>query len=626
MRKLGAGIAGGLLAGALVGAIEAIVAWMSRAGGAALPPLGWAVLVYGLIGAAGGLGLGIVALVLRTGAFGLALGVIFAGLGFVVGRFRVIRDVFLEQAPHGLVPTLVQVGALLAFVVLAIVVWRAFRGADERRGALTRPGVIGAVVLVVGLGWTMVARMLASEPPPPAKVTGTAPANAPNVLLIIVDTLRGDHLSSYGYTAIKTPHMDALAADGIRYSHTFAQASWTRASIATIFTGLYPSSHGAVHKADLLPDHVDTVAEELAKAGYWTAGFPNNINVSPAFGFGQGFAEFHYLAPDLFFYADEAAAELTLYSGLRLVRERFFARYVNVDFYYRPAEYVVDKARTWLDGPTAKHSPFFLYLHFMDPHDPYMVHPYNGVGYARVAMPNPPPAMAETLRKTYDGEIVHLDEYVGVLIEDLKRRGLYDKTMIVVTADHGEEFHEHGGWWHGTTLYDEQIGVPLIVKPAKGGATGQVVDELVTSLDIAPTILRGAGLNPPVVMQGHVLPLDSQPPPARDNVFAEEDFEGNVLQAIRSKTWKFITANPDNPRGLAPQELYDVATDRGETKNLATEKPTEREQLRALLGRASLTAKEHAGKGAQTDIDSATKERLKALGYIDDRRRDRDEK
>jgi len=135
MRKLGAGIAGGLLAGALVGAIEAIVAWMSRAGGAALPPLGWAVLVYGLIGAAGGLGLGIVALVLRTGAFGLALGVIFAGLGFVVGRFRVVRDVFLEQAPHGLVPTIVQAGALLAFVVLAFVPHMPSRGAkDEDRG------------------------------------------------------------------------------------------------------------------------------------------------------------------------------------------------------------------------------------------------------------------------------------------------------------------------------------------------------------------------------------------------------------------------------------------------------------------------------------------------------------
>src|SRR5262245_36059616 len=149
MRKLGAGIAGGLLAGALVGAVEAVVAWLSRAGGAALPPLGWAVIVYGLIGALGGLGAGIVAMVLRTGAFGLALGGVTAGLGFIVGRFRIIRDVFLEQAPHGMLPTLVQLGALVGAIAFAFVVWRALRGADERRGALTRPGVVGALVLAI---------------------------------------------------------------------------------------------------------------------------------------------------------------------------------------------------------------------------------------------------------------------------------------------------------------------------------------------------------------------------------------------------------------------------------------------------------------------------------------------
>ena len=617
MRKLGAGIAGGLLAGALVGAVEAIVAWLSRAGGAALPPVGWAVLVYGLIGGVAGLGAGVVALVLRTGAFGLALGGITAGLGFVVGRFRIIRDVFLEQAPHGLLPTLVQLGALVAVAAAAVVVWRALRRADEGRSALTRPGVVATLVLVVGLGWMLAARSLSSEAPVAATSRGTPPAKAPNVLLIVIDTLRADHLSSYGYQAIKTPHMDALAADGTRYANMFAQASWTRASIASILSGLYPSSHGAVHKADLLTDRVETLAEVLAKGGYHTAGFPNNINVSPAFGFGQGFAEYHYLAPDLFFYADEAAAELTLYSGLRLVRERFFVRYVNVHFYYRPAEYVVDRVRAWLDGPTAAKPPFFLYLHFMDPHDPYMVHPFNGVGYARVAMPNPPPAMAKTLLDTYDGEIVYLDQHIGALVADLKRRGLYDDMMIVLTADHGEEFHEHGGWWHGTTLYDEQIGIPLIVKPPRGGATGRVVDELVTTLDIAPTILRNAGLAPPVTMQGHVLPLDTAPTPARDSVFAEEDFEGNVLQAVRTRTWKLITANQGNPRGLAAEELYEVGPDPKESKNLASERPTEREEMRAALGRRTLEAKAHAGSGATTDVDSATKERLKALGYAE---------
>jgi arylsulfatase A-like enzyme len=618
MRKIGAGIAGGMLAGALVGAIEACVAWLSRAGGAALPPVGWAVVVYGLIGAAGGLGAGLAALVLRTGAFGLALGGVAAVLGFVVGRFRIIRDVFLEQAPHGLVPTLVQLGALVAVAAAAFLVWRALRGADERRGPLTRPGVVAALVLLLGAGWAVLARALQPDAPTRVAVSGQAPAGAPNVILIVIDTLRADHLATYGYTAIRTPHFDALAADGTRYAKAFAQASWTRPSIATILTGLYPSSHGAVHKADLLPDRVETLAELLVKGGYHTVGFPNNINVTSTFGFDQGFVEYHYLAPDLFFWADDAAAELSFYSVLRLVRERFFARYVNVHFYYRPAEYVVDAVKGWLDGPNAKRGPFFMYAHFMDPHDPYMVHPYDGVGYARVAMPNPPAAKAAELMKTYDGEIVHLDEHLGNLVADLKRRGLYDDTLIVLTADHGEEFHEHGGWWHGTTLYDEQIGVPLIVKPPRGGATGRVVDELTTTLDVAPTILRAAGVAPPVVMQGHVLPLDAAPAPSREQIFAEEDFEGNVLQAVRGRTWKFIVANQGNPRGLAPEELYDVASDAKETKNLAAQDPTHREEMRAALGRMTLAAKEHAGAGGTTAVDGAAKERLKALGYLEE--------
>ena len=199
-----------------------------------------------------------------------------------------------------------QVGALVAVVALAFMVWRALRGADERRGPLTRPLVVAALVAVVGLGWTLVARAVASEPPPAAIANGHAAADAPNVILIMVDTLRADHLSCYGYRAIRRRTSTRSPPTALRYAHMFAQASWTRPSVATILTGLYPSSHGAIHKADMLPDRVETLAEVLAKGGYHTAGFPNNINVSPAFNFEQGFAEYHYLAPDLFFCADEA--------------------------------------------------------------------------------------------------------------------------------------------------------------------------------------------------------------------------------------------------------------------------------------------------------------------------------
>jgi len=618
LRPLGAGIAGGLLAGAAVGAIEALASWFGAHGAGDLPAIGWGLVVYGLVGAAGGLGAGIIAAIIRTDGFGLALAGVGAGLGFVVARFRIIRDVFLEQLPPGTLTLIAQALGLLLTVVLAVVVWRALRGADARRRWLTRPGIAAALVAALAVLWTAGARLTARPAAPslPPR-TATAKPGAPNIVLIMVDTLRADRLGVYGNAGGKTPSIDGLAADGVRFAHAFSQASWTRPSVATIFTGLYPSSHGAVHKADILPDRVDTIAEQLAAAGYHTVGFANNVNVSPGFNFGQGFAEYRYLAPDLFFWADEPAAKLTLYNGLRLVRERFLARRVDVHNYYQPAETVTDTVIGWLDSPVAKTTPFFLFAHYMDPHDPYFVHPYNGEGYARVANPNPPAGVAERYLALYDGEIAYLDGHLGRLFAELKRLGLYDNTLVVLTADHGEEFHEHGGWWHGTTLYDEQIHVPLVMKPPQGGARGRVVEELATSLDIAPTMLAAAGAAVPPVMQGHALPLDDAAAVARDSVFSEEDLEGNVLQSVRTRTSKLITANQGNPRGLQPEELYDLKSDPGEQRSLVASEPVLLEELRAALGRSYLAARAHAGAGGQTDVDSVTKDRLRALGYVD---------
>jgi arylsulfatase A-like enzyme len=616
-RAVGAGIAGGLLAGATVGAIEALASWFGAHGAGDLPPVSWALVVYGLIGAAGGLGAGVVAAIVGTDGFALALGGVGAALGFVVARFRIIRDVFLEQLPPGALTSVAQLVGLLLTIALAVVVWRFLRGADARRRALTRPGVAAALVAVLVVLWAGGTRLIARpvERPLPQRAAAP-PAGAPNVLLIMVDTLRADHLGAYGYPSAKTPSIDGLAADGVRCAHAFSQASWTRPSVATILTSLYPSSHGAVHKADILPDRVDTVAKVLARAGYYTVGFADNVNVSPSFNFGQGFVDYRYLAPDLFFYANEPAAQLTLYNGLRLVRERFLARRVDVYNYYQPAEVVTDTVLAWLDTPAAKSGPFFMFAHYMDPHDPYFVHPFNGEGYARVANPNPPASVAEKYRDLYDGEIAYLDAHLGRLFEELKRRGLYDGMLIVLTGDHGEEFHEHGGWWHGTTLYDEQIHVPLLLKPPAGGGKGRVIDELTTSLDIAPTIIARAGVPVPPVMQGHPLPLDGGEAPSRASVFSEEDLEGNVLQSVRTPVSKLITANPGNPRGLQPEELYDLKTDPREQHSLVASDPTLLEELRAALGRSYLEARAHAGAGAQTDVDSVTKDRLRALGYL----------
>jgi arylsulfatase A-like enzyme len=614
-RALGAAVAGGLLAGAAVGAVDALAAWCHAHGAGEPPALAWALAAYGLVGGGLGLAAGVLAAPLGVEGFGLGVACVGATLGFAVARFRIVRDVFHEQLPPGSLPLLVQLGALAAVALAAFALWRALRGADARRAPLTRPVVaLGTVLLLAGAAAAGM-RLWPAPPALPAAARAAAPAGAPNVLLVMVDTLRADHLSCYGSTRVRTPHIDALAADGFRWANAFSQASWTRASVATILTGLYPSAHGVVHGGDALPDRVDTLAEMLQRGGYRTVGFANSADVSPAFNFQQGFDEYHYLAPDFLLGATGPAAELTLYDGLRVVRERLLAR-VDVHNYYQPAERVTAEVRGWLDRRPAEREPLFLFVHYMDPHDPYVVHPFDGEGYARSAQPDPPAEMAERLHALYDGSVAYLDEHLGVLLDDLRKRGLYDRTLVVLTADHGEEFHEHGGWWHGRTLYDEQIHVPLIVKPARAGAPARVMEELATSLDIAPTILAGAGFPPPATLQGHALPLDGGAAPARQSVFAEADVEGNVLRAVRTRDWKLVTASPGNPRGLAPEELYDLPSDPGEHVNAIGKVPAEAEMMRAELGRAVLAARDHVGAAQQGGADAATQERLRALGYV----------
>jgi arylsulfatase A-like enzyme len=616
-RALGASIAGGMLAGAAVGALEAVGVWIHGHGAGEVPAIAWALVAYGTVGGALGLGAGVLAAVVGTDGFGVALAAVGGVLAFAVGRFRVIRDVFLEQLPPGPMPKVVQAAALAAVVVAAFAIWRALRGADARRTPLTRPVVTAIVVVLVAAAWAGGTRLVPTPAPAPL-VARASGADMPNVLLIMVDTLRADHLSCYGGSPVQTPHIDQLASGGLRYANTFSQASWTRPSVATILTGLYPSSHGAVHKADRLPDRVETLAEMLQRGGYRTVGFANNANVSAAFNFQQGFDEYHYLAPDFFFGASEAASQLAVYSGLRLVRERFLSHYVDVHHYYQPAEVVTATVRDWLDHRPPGKEPLFLFVHYMDPHDPYFVHPFNGEGYARVANPNPPAELAEKLHRVYAGEVAYLDEHLGVLFDDLRKRGLWDRTLVVLTADHGEEFHEHGGWWHGTTLYDEQVHVPLLVKPARYTGPGKVVEELATSLDITPTVLASARLPLPGTLQGHPLPLDGGIPSARQSVFAEEDLEGNVLQAVRTRESKLISANPGNPRGLAPEELYDLTRDPGEHTNAVATAPAQAEMMRAELGKSVLQARAHAGATEQAGAEAAGQhERLKALGYVD---------
>jgi arylsulfatase A-like enzyme len=532
-------------------------------------------------------------------------------LGLFITRYRLYRDLFHEGIrTFSLEGLLFNGGILVTFGLLFILLrWLWLRPLLRPIASVRGSGLACALVLVLAGAISFASR--------PTTTLATSPAgippgleDAPNVILIGVDTLRADRLSSYGYMDSETPHMDALSADGVRHAEMTAQASWTKPSFASIFTSLYPSSHTATGKPHRLPESVTTLAEVLAASGYHTGGFANNPSISPSFGFGQGFADYIYLEPDYLFVGNGASSQLALYQTLRRIWAMLSGGRIYPDSFYQEAAVVNSHALDWLEAN--KGTRFFLFLHYMDPHDPYFEHPYNGIGYARASDQNPDPELASTFSQLYDGEVRYLDEQLAQLFDWIKSEGLYEQTLIVLTADHGEEFQEHGGWWHGQTLYQEQIAVPLIIKyPASAGA-GTIVNDLTQSLDIAPTILESAGAPIPETMMGRSLWSSTEPPAF---AFAEEDHEGNVLHALRGPTYKLILANAENPRGLPTEELFELTSDPGEQQDILSTQQDRIQAMRATLRQILALAVEQAVDGEVGSPDASLQDRLRDLGY-----------
>jgi uncharacterized protein (TIRG00374 family) len=622
------GLGAGLLAGALVGVAEGAVVVAASAGTAGYGVLAYGAVAYGLLCAAGGTVLGagsaLTGRLLKRHAFpeprayAHMTALMVSTIAFALGAFRIRRDVFHEELVWKSLPGLgVLLGCLLAAAVLYAVVAVGLRLVTERRpGQLVlrawgSPAVVGVLVAVLMGVTVLTGHRAGAAPDRPARAT--APALAGDVLVIVVDTLRADALPAYGHEKGDTPHLDAFAKDAIRFDQFFTNSSWTRPSFASILTGRFASSHNVMSKSDALSDELVTMPEALQGAGFHTAGFVTNYNVAPFFNFHQGFDEYAYLEPDYVLGADDTASKLLLVQSLRRVVEKL--RGAQPGLAYQDAETVNGAVFQWLDAKPP--SPFFLFVAYMDPHDPYFVHPYQGEGFSRAANQNPDPSEAPRLRALYDGEITYLDGHFGKLLADLKRRGLYDDMTIVVTSDHGEEFMDHGGFWHGTTLYDEQVRVPLFLKLPRNERGGSVVGHWAQSVDLMPSLLTMNGVKVPEGVQGGDLFQGTS------DVYAEESHEGNVLESLRTRhegaELKLITANPGNPRGLPERELFDMAEDPREQANVADSHPS------ASLAKERLTFwSEQASKGAVVhesvdgDLDPAAAARLRNLGYVED--------
>jgi arylsulfatase A-like enzyme len=294
----------------------------------------------------------------------------------------------------------------------------------------------------------------------------------------MLDTLRADHLSGYGYERQTSPVLDAFARENLKASFALTAAPWTPASVASMFTGLYPSSHRMMPPNDRiiakkgltrLSDSLKTLPEMLKELGYTTAGVSPNPWINKEFGYTQGFDQFHFI-------------------------ER------------QPANKIAESGREILEAWQKQDlkEPFFLYLHFLDPHDPYSP-PAGYDSKFSGALSQSPFSYSEDLQKKinlYDGEINFLDTELGHFFEYLKQRGLYEDLVIVIVSDHGEQFMEHGDERHGYKLYNEEVHIPLLLKTGRPKDKGRVISDTVSTVDILPTLLDIVHQTPPAELPG----------------------------------------------------------------------------------------------------------------------------
>ncbi|HJQ35783.1 MAG TPA: sulfatase [Thermoanaerobaculia bacterium] len=427
---------------------------------------------------------------------------------------------------------------------------------------------------------------------PPA---GPAPSQRrPNVLIYLVDTLRADHLGVYGYARPTSPHIDAFARDSVVFTNAIAQSSWTKTSVASVLTGLVPFHHGTVDRDDALPPSIPTLPMMLAGAGYARYAAVANGNVSPAFGLHRGFESYRYLASGEY----EAGA----IGGV-----------------------VVDAWQQWLAARRGA-QPWFAYLHTIDPHDPYSAPepfashfgrsriPITSVGEIAAFLLAHRDASTEQLGadiiNKYDAEIVYTDAMFGRAIEDLKRRGLYDDTLIIFTSDHGEEFFDHGGWGHGHSLYRELLHVPLIVKFPGNQHAGTVVETNVQHVDIVPTVLQAAGVAIPKNLDGMPLMAVPDAPERRIASYLRMD-RNDVMSAIYGQRQYLVNTTTGTPVEMLLR-FAPSSTDR--ERMVLAQTDVWRRDLRRTLVR--LRQESRRITVPQVPLEGELAKQLRALGYL----------
>ncbi len=411
-----------------------------------------------------------------------------------------------------------------------------------------------------------------------ARRSGVAPTGlggaARNLLVVTLDTLRADHVGSYGYSAARTPRFDGLAARGLRFDRAATVVPLTLPAHSSLFTGTFPARHAVRDNGGyyLAQEH-ETLAEVLKARGFRTGGFISAFVLDSRWGIDQGFDRY--------------------FDDFDLSQ---FDKQAGMDAIQRPGHETVDQALRWLAAERER--PFFLWVHLYDPHTPYAAPVEYGAQFPR------------TLTGAYDAEIAYADAQLGRVLDALEADGRLGRTAVAVLGDHGEMLGEHGELTHGFFIYDAVVRIPLVV--AAPGLAPRVVRDQVRIVDLMPTLLELLGVpSAPAVQGTSLLPLARGErlnlTALSESWFPRFHYGWSELQAIQDERFKLIRA----PR----RELYDLVRDPLETADLAASDPRRVETLERALERM-LTASGGGGTPkAPEAVDSETAERLEALGY-----------
>jgi signal transduction histidine kinase/arylsulfatase A-like enzyme len=439
----------------------------------------------------------------------------------------------------------------------------------------------------------------------------TGPPGGPNVMLVTIDTLRADHVGFLGYSKARTPALDRLAAEGVTFSNAVANQPGTNPSHASVLTGTYPATHDIrAHMVDMLSRDVPTMAESFADSGYATAAVFSWLSFEPAYsGLDRGFQVYTDLTVNRPNYlADSRASTLAAtYKRLKTMlalpgamdRQMALSEQVEDQLDGR-ADVTTDGVINWLkeyqNRSRATGQPFFLWVHYFDPHYPYtppppfdQIEPDDCADCLDGSMPtirkieaelHPDfsPAQINRLLQYYDGEIAFTDQEFGRLVQTMRDMGLDQNTMILVMGDHGESFGEHSFWLHGSSLHDPEVHVPLIMRLPGKLPAGKLVDGVVQQIDLMPTILELLGVPVPGKVEGRsLLPLIADQD-SGDDRYAVAELGDRSIVSVVTRDWRLMKNTQDGS-----VELYRTLEDPDDLRDQADAEPDVVAELESLL-------------------------------------------